>query len=77
MIDDGITQQLRCAQAKLESGDFDNVIRICQTVLDSSPSCLPALLEASGLINFGSPECKILRVAAIQVDRLAKTGSAI
>jgi len=42
-----------------------------------STSCLPALLEASGLINFGSPECKILRVAAIQVDRLAKTGSVI
>ena len=40
------------------------------------PAC-PALLEASGLTNFGSPECKILRVAAIQVDRLAKTGSVI
>jgi len=43
MIDEAIARQLSCAQAKMEAGQFENAVTVCETLLESSPSCLPAL----------------------------------
>jgi tetratricopeptide (TPR) repeat protein len=70
MIDRAIARQLCCAQAKLQEGDFEAAMRLCQAILDEIPACLPALrIQARAATELGALDVAVMSFrASAEID---------